>query len=63
MEEVLDLYHAPYDPLRPVVCFDEGTKQLISETRTPIPMQPSQPQRHEYEYERPADPLFCSGGD
>ena len=52
MEEVLDLYHEPYDPLRPVVCFDEGTKQLISETRTPIPMQPGEPQRHDYEYER-----------
>jgi len=32
MEEVLDLYHEPYDPSRPVVCFDEGTKQLIRET-------------------------------
>ena len=43
MEDVLDLYHEPYDPLRPVVCFDEGTKQLISETRTPLPMKPGQP--------------------
>jgi len=32
MEDVLDLYHEPYDPLLPVVCFDEGTKQLIGET-------------------------------
>jgi len=32
MEDVLELYHEPYDPLRPVVCFDEGTKQLIGET-------------------------------
>lgn len=52
MEEVLDLYHQPYDPLRPVVCFDEGTKQLISETRIPLPMLPGQPQRFDYEYER-----------
>ncbi len=52
MEDVLDLYHEPYDPLRPIVCFDEGTKQIISETRTPLPMQPGQPQRYDYEYER-----------
>ena len=49
MEEVLELYHEPYDSLRPVVCFDEGTKQLIGETRTPLPMQPGYPQRHDYE--------------
>lgn len=52
MENILDLYHEPYDPLRPVVCFDEGTKQLISETRTPLPMEPGQPQRYDYEYDR-----------
>lgn len=52
MEDVLDLYHEPYDPLRPVVCFDEGTKQLIGETRTPLPMAAGQPQRYDYEYER-----------
>lgn len=52
MEDVLDLYHEPYDPEKPVVCFDEGTKQLIGETRVPIPMQSGQPQRYDYEYER-----------
>lgn len=52
MEDVLELYHEPYDPLRPVVCFDEGTKQLIGETRVPLPMSPGQPQRYDYEYER-----------
>ena len=52
MEDVLELYHEPYDPLQPLVCFDEGTKQLIGETRTPLPMQPSAPQRYDYEYER-----------
>lgn len=52
MEDVLDLYHEPYDPFRPVVCFDEGTKQLIGETRTPLPLQPGEPQRYDYEYER-----------
>lgn len=52
MEDVLDLYHEPYDPLRPVVCFDESNKQLIAETRTPLPLQPGQAQRYDYEYER-----------
>jgi hypothetical protein len=52
MEDVLDLYHEPYDPLRPVVCFDESNKQLITETRTPLPLQPGQRQRYDYEYER-----------
>lgn len=52
MEDVLELYHEPYDPLRPVVCFDEGAKQLIGETRVPLPLQPGQPQRYDYEYER-----------
>ena len=52
MEDVLDLYHEPYDPLRPVVCFDEGTKQLIGQTRTPLPIKPGQLQRYDYEYVR-----------
>lgn len=52
MEDVLALYHEPYDPLRPVVCFDEGTKQLIGETRTPLPIRSGQPLRYDYEYER-----------
>lgn len=52
MEDVLELYHEAYDPLRPVVCFDEGTKQLIGEVRPPLPMGPGQPVRSDYEYER-----------
>lgn len=52
MEKVLDVYHEPYNPLRPVVCFDESTKQLIRATRVSWPMQPGQPQRYDYEYER-----------
>jgi len=52
MEDVLELYHEPYDPLHPVVCFDEGTKQLIGETRTPLPMRSGEPLRYDYEYER-----------
>ncbi|MCP4539726.1 MAG: IS630 family transposase [Chloroflexi bacterium] len=52
MEDILDLYHEPYDPMRPVVCFDEATKQLIAEKRAALPMKPGQPQRYDYEYER-----------
>jgi hypothetical protein len=52
MEDVLEVYHRPHDPMRPVVCLDETMKQLIKETRTPIPPRPEQPARHDYEYER-----------
>ena len=54
MEDVLDLYTAPYDPLRPLVCFDETTKQLIGEspTRAPLPVAPGLPGRVDYEYIR-----------
>ena len=52
MEDVLEVYHRPHDPKRPLVCLDETSKQLISETRTPIPAKPGQPARHDYEYER-----------
>jgi DDE superfamily endonuclease len=52
MEEVLDVYTQPHDPEKPLVCLDEGTKQLVSETRTPLPMRPGQPLRVDYEYER-----------
>lgn len=52
MEDVLDLYHEPYDPLRPVICFDESSKQLIGQVRAPLPMTPGQSQRTDYEYER-----------
>ena len=52
MEDVLDLYAEPYDPQRPVVCFDERPVQLVAETRTPIPPAPGRPQRYDYEYQR-----------
>lgn len=52
MEDVLDLYAEPLDPTRPVVCFDETSKQLVAETRTPLPMEPGKPERVDYEYER-----------
>jgi len=52
MEDVLDLYTWPYDPRYPQVCFDETSKQLIGETRTPLPAEPGQPERYDYEYVR-----------
>jgi len=52
MEDILDVYKRPHDPLRPLVCLDEATKQLIRETRTPIPMEPGRSRRVDYEYER-----------
>ena len=52
MEDVLDLYPEPDDPARPLVCFDETSKQLIAETRLPLPMEPGKPERVDYEYER-----------
>jgi DDE superfamily endonuclease len=52
MEDVLEVYHRPHDPDRPVVCLDETSKQLIAETRVPIPAKPGRPKRHDYEYQR-----------
>ncbi len=52
MEDVLDLYAEPYQAKYPVVTFDESPYQLISETRVPLPMEPGQPQRYDYEYKR-----------
>jgi len=52
MEDVLDLYAEPYDPLRPRVCFDECPYQMVSETRLPLPARAGQSQRYDYEYRR-----------
>ena len=52
MEDVLDVYTQPRDQARPLVCLDETSKQLVAETRTPEPMQPGRPARHDYEYKR-----------
>ena len=52
MEEVLAVYQRPHDPQRPLVCLDETSKQMVLETRTPIPMKPGRPVRFDYEYER-----------
>ena len=58
MEDVLEVYHRPHDPQRPVVCLDECSKQLIGEVRTPLPPRPArddrpgQAERYDYEYMR-----------
>ena len=52
MEDVLEVYTRPYDPARPVVCLDEISKQLVAETRTPLPAEPGQPERVDSDYER-----------
>lgn len=52
MEDVPEVYQRPRNPERPLVCLDETSKQLIAETRPPIPMKPGQKARHDYEYER-----------
>ncbi len=52
MEDTLDVYARPYDLLRPQVCLDECSKQLVAETRRPLPAEPAQVERYDYEYER-----------
>jgi hypothetical protein len=52
MEDVLEVYTRPHDPDYPLVCLDESSKQLIAETRVPVPMKPGRPARYDYEYER-----------
>ena len=52
MEDVLDVYHRPYDPNFPVVCFDESSKQLVAEKRKSVPTAPGQIERYDYEYQR-----------
>jgi transposase len=52
MEDVLEVYHRPYDPKRPLVCFDECSKQQTKEIRLPLPTQPGSIAKYDYEYER-----------
>ena len=52
MEEVLDLYEEPYDPKRPVVCFDERPCQLLAEVREPLGLGAGRPERRDHEYKR-----------
>ena len=59
MEDVLAVYHRPYDPKRPVVCVDETFKQRIGETREPLPMRPGTVERFDYVYTA-TGPRACS---
>jgi transposase len=52
MEDLLDLYGEAYDPKRPVICFDERPCPLIGEVRVPIPAEPGQLERFDFEYKR-----------
>jgi transposase len=52
MEDVLEVYTRPHNPLRPVVCMDETSKQLLRDTRRSLPMEPGRVERKDYEYER-----------
>jgi transposase len=52
MEDVLDLYADPLDPIHPQVCFDERPMQLLGDVYAPVPAQPGQNRRIDYEYER-----------
>jgi hypothetical protein len=52
MEDVLELYEEPYDPKRPVVCFDEMPYQMVAEKRSPVSARAGCPERYDYEYER-----------
>jgi hypothetical protein len=52
MEDFLSLYHKPYDPAHPVVCFDETNKQLHTHVRDPLPLAPGAVARTDYTYRR-----------
>jgi hypothetical protein len=52
MEKILEVYKRSFDPLYPIVCMDESPKQLISETRVPIPIAPGRSAKYDYEYKR-----------
>jgi hypothetical protein len=52
MEDVIEVYHRPRDPERPVVCVDEGGKQLVGDVRPPLPVRAGSPAKEDYEYVR-----------
>ena len=52
MEDVLEVYHRPFDPLRPLICLDEKPQVLHGETRAPLPLANGRPARQDYEYTR-----------
>jgi hypothetical protein len=52
MEDVIEVYHRPHDPNRPVVCVDEAGKQLIGDARPPLPVRVGSPAKEDSEYVR-----------
>lgn len=52
MEQILTLYHQPYDPQHPMICFDEPSLQLLKHTRPPLPLRAGHPRREDHEYKR-----------
>ena len=60
MYDILDLYAKPYDPKKPVIGIDEKPKQLIEDSRKPIPMKPGNPERYDYEYIRGTANIFVA---
>jgi hypothetical protein len=52
MEDILTIYTCAHDPIKPLVCMDETSKQLVKETRCELPTQPGFAARYDYEYER-----------
>jgi len=52
MEHILCLYQQPYDPARPMVCFDEKNTQCLADKQSPIPMKKGRAIRQDYEYKR-----------
>lgn len=52
MEDVLEVYARPYESCFPLICLDEAAKQILSETRKPLPLEPGQPVREDHEYAR-----------
>lgn len=59
MESILTLYAQPYDPQRPMVCFDEKMTQLLRHTRDPLPLMPKVSRREDYEYKREGTRNLC----
>ncbi len=61
MEDVLEVYKRPHDPLRPVVALDEKPVQILSDTRQPIPCEPGSPAKQDHEYKRNGTAnIFCA---
>jgi hypothetical protein len=52
MEDILEVYQRPADPVRPVVCLDETSRQVVAEVRDPLPVRPGRAARHDPEYAR-----------